>query len=157
MTLLTTTIGAYPKPDYVTVPDWFGKARGDHDDHPTENWAGAVAALGEEAEEIFARGTREAVVDQIECGIDIPTDGEIRREDYIYYHCRHLNGINFDQLVDRTFRTGTFTAKLSTNRRPGQPTRDLLARRVASRAVIYRQTAQDNPAGTVDDYRFDRG
>ena len=53
MTLLTTTIGAYPKPNYVTVPNWFGEARGDHDDHPTENWADAVAALGEEAAEIF--------------------------------------------------------------------------------------------------------
>ena len=24
MKLLTTTIGAYPKPDYVALPDWFG-------------------------------------------------------------------------------------------------------------------------------------
>ena len=23
MPLLTTTIGAYPKPDYVAIPDWF--------------------------------------------------------------------------------------------------------------------------------------
>jgi hypothetical protein len=25
MALLTTTIGAYPKPDYVPTPDWFRK------------------------------------------------------------------------------------------------------------------------------------
>ena len=114
MTLLTTTIGAYPKPDYVTVPDGFGKARGVHDKDPTQSWAKAVADLGEEAEEIFTRGTRDAVIDQVECGIDIPTDGEIRREDYINYHCRHLNGINFDRLTEKTFRTGTFTAALPT-------------------------------------------
>ena len=114
MTLLTTTIGAYPKPDYVTVPDWFGKARGVHDKDPTQSWAKAVADLGEEAEEIFTRGTRDAVIDQVECGIDIPTDGEIRREDYINYHCRHLNGINFDRLTEKTSRTGTFTAALPT-------------------------------------------
>ena len=128
MPLLTTTIGAYPKPDYVTVPDWFGKARGVHANDPTENWANAVAELGEEAEEIFSRGTREAVLDQVECGIDIPTDGEIRREDYINYHCRHLNGIDFDHLTERTFRTGTFTAKLPTIVCTRQPTRELSAR-----------------------------
>ena len=126
MTLLTTTIGAYPKPDYVTVPDWFGKARGVHDKEPTETWADALAELGEKAEEVFARGTREAVLDQVECGIDIPTDGEIRREDYIYYHCRHLNGISFDHLSERTFRTGTFTAKLPTIVAPVGPRESFL-------------------------------
>lgn len=126
MALLTTTIGAYPKPDYVAVPNWFGKARGDHHDQPTESWADAVAALGEQAEEIFARGTREAVVDQVECGIDIPTDGEIRREDYIHYHCRHLNGIDFDHLIEQTHRTGTFTAKLPTIVGPVSPRESFL-------------------------------
>lgn len=114
MPLLTTTIGAYPKPDYVALPDWFGKARGIHSEDPTETWAPAVAELGESAEEIFTRGTRDAIMDQIDCGIDIPTDGEIRREDYIHYHCRHLNGISFERLTEKTFRTGTFTATLPT-------------------------------------------
>ena len=114
MPLLTTTIGAYPKPDYLTVPDWFGKARGLHDRNPTEGWAAAVADLGDSAEEMFARATRDAIFDQIDCGIDIPTDGEIRREDYIHYHCRHLKGISFDRLTEKTFRNGTFTAALPT-------------------------------------------
>ena len=40
--------------------------------------------LGSEAEDIFTRGTREAIENQIQAGIDIPTDGEIRRENYIH-------------------------------------------------------------------------
>ena len=79
MPLLTTTIGAYPKPDYVQVPDWFNAPGGTATIDPTAGWNEAVAAMGDEAEEIFARGTQQAIIDQVECGIDIPTDGEIRR------------------------------------------------------------------------------
>ena len=77
MGLLTTCIGAYPKPDYVNLPDWFEDL--DTPD-PTSGWAEAMDAMGEEAIEILNRGTREAVLDQVNAGIDIPTDGEIARE-----------------------------------------------------------------------------
>ena len=76
MGLLTTCIGAYPKPDYVNLPDWFEDL--DTPD-PTSGWAEAMDAMGEEAIEILNRGTQEAVLDQVNAGIDIPTDGEIAR------------------------------------------------------------------------------
>jgi len=44
MGLLTTTIGAYPKPDYIELPDWFGNL---DTSHPTRGWAAAVFAMGE--------------------------------------------------------------------------------------------------------------
>ena len=47
MGLLTTTIGAYPKPEYVKLPDWFGNL--DTAD-PTRGWAEAKAAMGQEAD-----------------------------------------------------------------------------------------------------------
>ena len=50
--------------------------------------------MGDDADDILTRGTVEAVHDQVEAGIDIPTDGEIRRENYIHYHCRHLQGFD---------------------------------------------------------------
>ena len=53
MPLLTTTIGAYPKPDYVLIPDWFRASDGPDTANPTEGWAEAVAQMGEEAESIF--------------------------------------------------------------------------------------------------------
>ena len=48
--------------------------------------------MGNEAETVFLKATKEIVNDLIDCGIDIITDGEVRRENYIHYHCRHLQG-----------------------------------------------------------------
>jgi 5-methyltetrahydropteroyltriglutamate--homocysteine methyltransferase len=114
MKLLTTTIGAYPKPSYVTLPDWFSDDAGPDTEHPTEEWAAAIASMGDDAEEILARGTREVIDDQVSCGIDIPADGEVRRENYIHYHCRHLNGIDFEQLTKTSLRQGAYSARLPT-------------------------------------------
>ena len=91
MSLTTTCIGAFPKPSYVKLPDWFEDC--DTTD-PTKGWAEAMEQLGDEVEKILERGTREAVLDQVNAGIDIPTDGEIARENYIHYHCRHLDQRN---------------------------------------------------------------
>ena len=75
MGLLTTCIGAYPKPDYVNLPDWFEDL--DTPD-PTSGWAEAMDAMGEEAVEILNRGTREAVLDQVNAGIDIHENRDSR-------------------------------------------------------------------------------
>ena len=114
MPIRTTTIGAYPKPDYVHLPDWFTIPGGPDSAEPTETWAAALEAMGPGARETIARGIREAVTDQIEAGIDIPTDGEIPRENYIHYHCRHLAGIDFDRLTETELRGGAYRARLPT-------------------------------------------
>ena len=44
MPILTTTIGAYPKPDYVRLPDWFTVADGPDTATPTAGWEAALAA-----------------------------------------------------------------------------------------------------------------
>ena len=128
MRLATTTIGAYPKPSYVELPDWFGAAAGPDTEAPTEGWAEALARMGDEAESILARATCEAVADQVEAGIDIPTDGEIRRENYIHYHCRHLNGIDFTHLTLRALREGAYSARLPTINGPISVRETFLAR-----------------------------
>ena len=43
--------------------------------------------MGGNVEELFNKATKEIISDQEECGIDILTDGEVRREKYIHYHC----------------------------------------------------------------------
>ncbi|MEM7294424.1 MAG: cobalamin-independent methionine synthase II family protein, partial [Pseudomonadota bacterium] len=68
----------------------------------------------EETEALFVRATQEAVADQISCGVDTPTDGEQRRENYIHYHCRHLHGIDFENLTRRVLRDGAYEAELPT-------------------------------------------
>ena len=121
MGLLTTTIGAYPKPGYVKLPDWFDNL---DTAEPTRGWYAAREAMGEEAESIIRRGTHEAVNDQVNAGIDIPTDGEIARENYIHYHCRHLEGVDFNKLTEKTLRTGNYSSFLPTVSGPVKP-RDL--------------------------------
>ena len=118
MSIVTTCIGAYPKPDYVKLPDWFNIPAGPDTAEPTKRWAAAMAQMGEDAEAIIARGVEQVIGDQIDAGIDIPTDGEVPRENYIHYHCRHLEGFDFDHLTEKEVRGGTYSAKLPTIRGP---------------------------------------
>ena len=121
MGLLTTTIGAYPKPEYVRLPDWFDNL---DTSEPTRGWLAAIEEMGEDAYSIIKRGIHEAVKDQVDAGIDIPTDGEIARENYIHYHCRHLEGIDFENLSEKSLRTGNYSSFLPTVTGPVKP-RDL--------------------------------
>jgi 5-methyltetrahydropteroyltriglutamate--homocysteine methyltransferase len=102
--MLTTTIGAYPKPDDVPIQDWFGRERGTDTPEPTAGYAETLAAHAGRLDAILDRATREVVAEQVELGIDIPTDGEIRRENFIHYHCRHLVGIDFTMLTEKRRR-----------------------------------------------------
>jgi len=114
MALLTTTIGAYPKPDYVPVVDWFKADDGPDTASPTQNYEDELAHMGDASEAIFARAAADVLADQVNAGIDIPTDGEVRRENYIHYHCRHLNGIDFGHLTEKVLREGAYRAILPT-------------------------------------------
>ena len=102
--MLTTTIGAYPKPAEVPIRDWFHMDGGTDTPEPTAGYAETLRQYGARLEPILDRATIDVVREQVELGIDIPTDGEIRRENYIHYHCRHLKGIDFETLTERQMR-----------------------------------------------------
>lgn len=108
MTILTTTIGAYPKPEYLRLPDWWSDARAgkSYSFDYVSDYEEALASLGDDAEKLFARAAKDVIDDQIGAGIDILTDGEVRRENYIHYHCRHLEGIDFTRRTEMEFRPG---------------------------------------------------
>ena len=112
--MLTTVIGAYPKPSYLKLPDWFNVEGGTDTQYPTKDYQNAIKKMGGKAESIFQKATEEVIKDQIECGIDIVTDGEVRRENYIHYHCRHLEGIDFNKLTKKVARTGNYECWLPT-------------------------------------------
>jgi 5-methyltetrahydropteroyltriglutamate--homocysteine methyltransferase len=120
--MLTTTIGAYPKPDEVPVQDWFQKEGGTDTAEPTAGYAETVRRYGARLEAILDRATVDVVREQIDLGVDIPTDGEVRRENYIHYHCRHLAGIDFEHLTEREMR-GHYQARLPTITGPVQASR----------------------------------
>jgi len=112
MAIETTCIGAYPKPSYLRVGNW-SESREDAGD---EQEARAFSYVAESCDdpELLDRATCEAVQDQVACGIDIPTDGEQRRENYIHYHCRHLEGFDFSKLTTKVHRNGAAVADLPT-------------------------------------------
>jgi 5-methyltetrahydropteroyltriglutamate--homocysteine methyltransferase len=114
MPILTTCIGAYPKPDYLALPDWFNSPEGVDTGNPTELWQKAFDALGDDAEQILQRAVEDVVAQQIAAGIDIPTDGEVPRENYIHYQCRHIEGIDFSTLTNKVLRDGAYEANLPT-------------------------------------------
>ncbi|MDJ0629386.1 MAG: cobalamin-independent methionine synthase II family protein [Rhodobacter sp.] len=115
MPLKTTCIGAYPKPDYVPITDWFqvGHDVEDYNERVLKTWS-----EGSEIQAALDRATAEAVADQTACGIDIPTDGEIRRENYVHYQCRHFEGFDFENLAHRVLRNGAYEADLPAIRGP---------------------------------------
>ncbi|MBL1437003.1 MAG: hypothetical protein COB08_012515 [Rhodobacteraceae bacterium] len=109
MPIKTTCIGAFPKPDYVPIKDWFKVVHADesYTDTVVKSWTDEPAH-----EPLFARATREAIETQIACGIDIPTDGEQRRENYVHYQCRYMQGFDFENLEHRVLRNGAYESDL---------------------------------------------
>lgn len=124
MALKTTVLGAYPKPDYVPIHDWFTIPDGQTSASATKAYDQRLLAPSAEQEALFARAAAEVIADQAACGIDVVTDGEVRRENYIHYHCRHLDGIDFSDLTHKVVRDGAYESDLPTIRgdikaRPG--------------------------------------
>ncbi len=121
MSLKTTTIGSYPKPDGTPVQDWFLAGKSEEVKKASKgllsNWTPgvyekALRDAGNDLEERFLEATKEVITDQVNSGVNVPTDGEVRRENYIWYQCRRLEGISFEKLTQRTVRDGAFEAEL---------------------------------------------
>ncbi len=123
MPIPTTTIGAYPKPADAPVPMWsnMGEQRRAA---PSMVYDALVGDQSAETKNALDRITRDVVREQVDCGITIPTDGEIRREHYVYYHCRHIQGIDFRHLSEKAMRDGSWVARVPTatsKLEPGAP------------------------------------
>jgi hypothetical protein len=68
MDLTTTTIGSYPKPDYLRIPEFVPK----HQD-PTHRYSEYLASIIDDDQERLERATRDNVQHQVAAGIDIPS------------------------------------------------------------------------------------
>lgn len=111
----TTTIGAFPKPSYVPVRDWFDISRetgGMNASQTTNDYTADSNKLDATHEALFVRAAKEVIDIQIRAGVTIPTDGEVRRENYIHYHCRKLAGFDFVNLENRVLRDGAYITDL---------------------------------------------
>ena len=123
MPLTTTTIGAFPKPKSTPIQDWFLGTKTEEEKKASKgllaNWSPgayekALQEAGSNVEKLFLESIEQVVTDQVNAGIDVPTDGEVRRESYVLYQCRFLNGISFEEVTHKSVRQGAFEADLPT-------------------------------------------
>lgn len=104
MPLSTTVIGSFPKPPYLHIPDWF---RTSHSGSFTEQHNCFLEnSSASETEELIRRATLEIVDIQTKAGLDVISDGELRRESYILHFCRALKGFDFHNLFSKVCRDG---------------------------------------------------
>ena len=75
-----------------------------------------MIATQDELERQLVEATKHVTKIQRECGVDVVTDGEVRRENYIHYLCRYIDGISFDELTETSCRNGAYIAHLPTGR-----------------------------------------
>ena len=99
--LATTVIGSYPQPDWLIDREKLaGRLPPRVPAH--ELWRVDEAWLEEAQDD----ATRLAVRDMEEAGIDVVTDGEIRRESYSNYFANALEGLDLDEPGTALDRTG---------------------------------------------------
>ena len=83
--LQTTTIGSFPKPNVLPIRDWFDAARREgsmNSPKTTTNFTN-YSETNTDDEALYIRAAERIISLQIKAGVDIPTDGEVRRENYI--------------------------------------------------------------------------
>jgi 5-methyltetrahydropteroyltriglutamate--homocysteine methyltransferase len=95
-----TLVGSYPQPDWLIDKEVL-RGRFPPRTRAPELWRVSEKFLAEAQDD----ATRLAVQDQIAAGIDIVTDGEIKRESYSNFFANALEGIDFanpGQALDRS-------------------------------------------------------
>lgn len=120
MVITTTVIGSYPKPSYVNLPDWFKTGTGGESGKATKAFTemlkGQTAEDKENLESNLMRATEDVIAVQTDAGVDCVTDGEVRRENYIHFLCRFIEGIDFENLTKVSCRNGAYITELPTVR-----------------------------------------
>jgi 5-methyltetrahydropteroyltriglutamate--homocysteine methyltransferase len=120
MPLETTVIGSFPKPDFLQIPDWFKTGTAGSASSATRAYTEMITKQStEDAERLerdLIRATGEVMDIQRQCGIDVVTDGEIRRENYIHHLCRFIEGVDFENLTRKSVRNGAYITELPTIR-----------------------------------------
>jgi 5-methyltetrahydropteroyltriglutamate--homocysteine methyltransferase len=99
--LLTSVVGSYPQPDWLVDRSLLTKMMA-----PRVRVREIWRVSPERLEEAQDDATRVAIRDQERAGIDIITDGEVRRESYSNKFANALDGIDRERLGEIVGRTG---------------------------------------------------
>ena len=114
MPLSTTVLGSFPKPNYLAVPDWFSTSQSRKCvGSVTKEYTQAIEE-GRLTEATFTKAIKEVLDIQTNLGIQVVTDGEVRRENYVFHFCRRLKGIDFVNLTWTSSRNGAWEDELPT-------------------------------------------
>ena len=97
----TTVIGSYPQPSWLIDHDLLVE-KGVPRTRAADVWRIAPAEL----DDALDAATLLAIHDQVRAGIDIITDGEIRRESYFNHFANALDGVDRDRLGEGVNRIG---------------------------------------------------
>lgn len=97
----TTVVGSYPQPSWLVDRPLLVR-KGVPRTRATEVWRLA----GEELEEALDAAALLAIHDQVRAGIDIVTDGEVRRESYFNHFATALGGVDQERLGEGVNRVG---------------------------------------------------
>src|SRR5436189_2101327 len=103
MMLTTTVVGSYPQPDWLVDPALLAKGV------PRVRMESMWRIPGPFLEQAQDDATIVAIRDMERAGIDIVTDGEIRRESYSNRFATALDGVDADKPAVITARHGTQT------------------------------------------------
>ena len=97
--LTTTVVGSWPKPSWLSG-----------NEHDITGWAvdREWQFRGEELRQRQDEATEWALREQEATGVHIVSDGEQRRDNYVYYLCRHLDGFDFEHRTRMARRSGAW-------------------------------------------------
>lgn len=116
--LTTTVIGGWPK------PSWLSGRRHDLSGWALDrDWRFQAEELGRKQDE----ATEWALREQEATRVDIVSDGEVRRDNYVFYYCRHLDGFDFEHRTRIVGRSGAWEWVGPTITGPIAPGRAFLA------------------------------
>ena len=142
--LPTTVVGSYPQPEWLVDRAMLSKVV------PRTRLHAMWRLPAEHLEEAQDDATIVAIRDMERAGIDIVTDGEIRRESYSNRFATALEGIDDENPAMITSRSGHADAGAA-RRRPGETPRPGRTARHGIPAQEYRSRGQDHPARPVHD------
>ncbi len=97
----TTVIGSYPKYPLLIGKDFDTKWLVVPENNLDSGWKDK-----DNLESLQKEAIRWAVREQEEVGLDVVTDGEQKRGNYVLYHCQHLGGFDFGDKEEKVFRDG---------------------------------------------------
>jgi len=101
MRIKTAIVGSYPKPSYL-VGSMSGREFLDSNYSFFEKKKKEVGQ--EELEKLLDQACEESITDQEEAGMDVITDGEERREHYIHYILKKLNGFDYKNIYEKVVK-----------------------------------------------------